>query len=133
LILQIARRHLLPRHTILLGLLPALQRPWLRCRKSNFYVCHILSDVTLFLAAKIRRITHPERTKTKKHHIYSVYNTKCQLISSLINHAFVGKKCFIRTNLCELYKFVRIKFCRVGKYYYIYLYLTIKRKRRIIY
>ena len=66
LILQIARRHLLPRHTILLGLLPALQRPWLRRRKSNFYVCHILSDVTLFLAAKIRRITHLARTKTKK-------------------------------------------------------------------
>jgi hypothetical protein len=111
LILQVARRHLLPRHTILLGLLPALQRPWLRCRKSNFYVCHILSDVTLFLAAKIRRITHPERTKTKKHHIFSVYNTKCQLISSLINYAFVGKKMFYS------HKFVRIKFCRVGKYY----------------
>lgn len=66
LIFQIPCRHLLPRHAILLGLLPALQRPWLRRRKSNFYVCHILSDVTLFLAAKIRRITHLEKTETKK-------------------------------------------------------------------
>lgn len=40
LLLQVPRRHLLPRLAQLLGLLPALHAPLLRRRKPEFHVCH---------------------------------------------------------------------------------------------
>ena len=45
LLLQVPRRHLLPRLAKLLGLLPALHAPLLRRSKPEFHLCHSLNEV----------------------------------------------------------------------------------------